>query len=395
MFKEISRNNRLFMTANFLFALSYGLWMNLRQLHLGHLGATTVEIGTVMGIVALAGGLLPLPTGLLTDRIGPKRIILGAWCVAILGTIIAALATTWPMAGVGFAVYMLVIAANPATASYVMLNMTDHHQSGQAERVMATVFASWPAAMIFAPTLGGLIADRWGITGDLCLGIVGFGCAIACFALAADVRPVHTESKLGFRSILGNRRFFMLAIFFPIVMLTLYIGHMLLPTYFEGVRSYTTSAIGLLFSLLSIGSLFFNYVVSRLRPQWSFVVLVSAVWLGIFLIWQTDYPALMGLAFLLQGALSSFWLLSQATYGQSVTPEQRGSALGITETLAWGSAALASWLAGQLYVRTPSHDLPLIVGVVAILIVLLAWFFFSRFIRESKAETSHTPEQTA
>jgi hypothetical protein len=37
---SINRDNRLFMLANFLFALSYGLWMSLRQLHLGDLGAT-------------------------------------------------------------------------------------------------------------------------------------------------------------------------------------------------------------------------------------------------------------------------------------------------------------------------------------------------------------------
>lgn len=334
MLRGINRNNRLFMLGNFLFALSYGLWMSLRQLHLGDLGATTVEIGTVMGIVALAGGLLPLPAGLLTDRIGPKRVILSAWMIAIVGTIIAALATSWSMAGVGFAVFMLVIAANPATTSYVLLNASDDDHAGQAERVMATVFASWPAAMIFAPALGGLIADRWGITADLWIGALGFAAAIGSFALAADVRATRTEARVGFRTLLNNRRFLTLAAYFPLVMLTLYVGHMLLPTYFEGVRGYTTSTIGLLFSILAVGSLFFNYVVGKLRPRLSFIVLVGAVWVGIFLIWRTDNSLLMGVAFFMQGALSSFWLLSQATYGQLVTPQQRGSALGITETLA-------------------------------------------------------------
>ncbi len=395
MLRGINRNNRLFMLGNFLFALSYGLWMSLRQLHLGDLGATTVEIGTVMGIVALAGGLLPLPAGMLTDRIGPKRVILSAWMIAIVGTIIAALATSWSMAGVGFAVFMLVIAANPATTSYVLLNTSDDVHAGQAERVMATVFASWPAAMIFAPALGGLIADRWGITADLWIGIVGFLLALGSFALAADVRPTHTEARVGFRTLLNNRRFLTLAAYFPLVMLTLYIGHMLLPTYFEGVRGYTTSMIGLLVSILAVGSLFFNYVVGKLRPRLSFIVLVGAVWVGIFLIWRTDNPLLIGVAFFMQGALSSFWLLSQATCGQLVTPQQRGSALGITETLAWGAAALASWLAGQLYERTLSHDLPLNVGVVAILAALATWFVVMRFVRSDENEIPQTKKRSA
>lgn len=90
----LTRNNRLFMLANFLFALSYGLWMNLRQLHLGDLGATPAEVGTALGAVSLAGALLPVPAGLLTDRFGPKRVMLAAWGMAVAGALIAALATT-------------------------------------------------------------------------------------------------------------------------------------------------------------------------------------------------------------------------------------------------------------------------------------------------------------
>jgi MFS family permease len=114
MLTAITRNNRLFMLGNFVFALSYGLWMNLRQLHLLDLGATSAQIGGVFALVSLAGGLLPLPAGLLADRIGPKRVIIAAWLVAAAGTLTAALARTWPLAGAGYVVFMLCIAANPA-----------------------------------------------------------------------------------------------------------------------------------------------------------------------------------------------------------------------------------------------------------------------------------------
>src|SRR5574342_520906 len=99
MLKSINRNNRLFMLGNFLFALSYGLWMNLRQIHLLDLGATPADIGTVFALVAIAGGLLPLPAGILADRIGPKRVILAGWLIAAAGALTAALAPTWTLAG--------------------------------------------------------------------------------------------------------------------------------------------------------------------------------------------------------------------------------------------------------------------------------------------------------
>jgi MFS family permease len=395
MLRDIDRNNRLFMLGNFLFALSYGLWMNLRQLHLGDLGATPVEIGTVLGIVAIAGGALPLPAGLLTDRIGPKRIILGAWGIAAVGTVIAALASNWLLAGVGFAVFMLVIAANPATVTYVLLNTPDHGREGQAERVMATVFASWPAAMIFAPALGGLIADRWGIAADLWIGALGFVAALGILALAADARPTRIEERTGFRSLLDNRRFLTLAVYYPLVLLTLYIGYALAPTYLEGVRGYSTGLIGFLFSVLSVGSLAFNYVVGKARPQVSFVALVGAVWAGTLLIWRTNSPLLTGAAFALLGAISTMWLLAQTAYGQLVRPQQRGLALGITETLGYGAIALASWLAGQLYERTPSHDLPQIVGVIAIPAALIVWLALGRLVHTDEVEMPQAKKRTA
>jgi MFS family permease len=349
MFQSINRNNRLFMLGNFLFALSYGLWMNLRQLHLGNLGATPAEIGTALGIVALAGGILPVPVGHLTDRIGPKRVILGAWLLATLGTLIAALATTWSLAGVGFAPFMLVIAANPATVAFVLLNTPDQITEGQAEHVMATVFATWPAAMVFAPTLGGVIADRFGIGTDLWLGALGIVVAVGLFSRTNDIRPTQNEDGGTMRTLMNNRRFLALAAFFPLALIALYVGYTLAPTYLQGVRGYSVGSIGALFSILSAGSLAANYVVGKVRPQWSFVVLIGAVWVGTLLLWQTDTPVLTGVAFALLGATSTMWLLTQTSFGQLVRPEQRGLALGITESLAYLAMAVAAWLAGQLY----------------------------------------------
>ncbi len=374
MFKAINRNNRGFMLANFLFALSYGLWMHLRQLHLGDLGATPLEVGAVLGVISLAGGILPIPAGVLTDRIGPKRVMLAAWLLAALGTLVAAVATTWHAAGVGFAVFMLVIGANPATVSYVLLNTKDQQVENEAERVMATVFASWPAAMVFAPALGGVIADTLGIGADLWLGLLGFIASLLILMRLDDVRPeAPAKARQDWRVVRSNQRYLTLAIFYPLVVIALYLGYALVPTYLESVRGYSVGVIGTLFSVLSVGSLAANYVVGILRPRLSFAVLIVAVWLGTLAIWQTGNLVLVGVAFTLIGATSSMWLLAQTAVGESVSPSQRGLALGITESLAYGAIALASWAAGLLYEYTPAHDLPFIVGLIAMPVMLAIW----------------------
>lgn len=373
MFRSINRNNRLFMLANFLFALSFGLWTHLRQLHLGDLGATPAEVGAILGVISIAGGVLPVPAGLLTDRIGPKRVIFAAWLLAALGTLIAALATTWPVAGLGFAVFMLVIGANPATVSYVLLNTQDQHVEGEAERVMATVFASWPAAMVFAPALGGLIADRLSIGADLWIGVAGFVVSLLLLTRMDDVRPAAVQARSDWRSVLRDRRYLALVVFYPLTVVALYIGYALIPTYLEGVRDFSVGVIGTLFSVLSLGSLAANYVVGKLRPRLSFIVLIGVVWLGTLLVWQTGNAVLVSLAFVFLGATSSLWLLAQAAVGHVIAPSQRGLALGIAESLAYVAIAGASWLAGQLYERTPTHEFPFIVGLAAMGIVLALW----------------------
>jgi MFS family permease len=373
MFKSISRNNRLFMLGNFLFALSYGLWMNLRQIHLLGLGASPAEIGNVFALVATAGGLLPLPAGILADRIGPKRVILVSWLIAFAGALIAALAQSWLFASAGYVIFMLCIAANPATVSYVLLNTMGQDREGSAESVMATVFASWPAAMIFSPALGGWIADKLGIQTDLWIGAAGLLTAVSVFMLADDVQPRASKERSNPLALAGNRHFVALALYFTLALMALNLGFALAPTFLQDAQGFSAGFIGVLFSLSSVGMLLFRSVVIAFRPRLSFTILVGAACLGMLALWQTKGEVWTAIAFLLLGAISTTWVVMQASIGRSVPEQVRGLALGITESLYYGGIALASWLAGQLYGWTPAHDLPLIYGSAAVLVVLVLW----------------------
>lgn len=177
---------------------------------------------------------------------------------------------------------------------------------------------------------------------------------------------------------IGNRRCLIMAVYYPLVLLTVQVGYVLAPTYLQGVRSYSTGVIGLLLSILSVGSLAFNYVVGKARPQVSFIVLIGAVRAGTLLLWQTNNAILMGAAFALLGGLSAMWLVAQTTFGRLVNPQQRG--------LAYGATAVASWLAGQLYEGSSTHDLPLIVGLVGNLAALIVWLSLGHHVQRDEIE---------
>ena len=372
MLALLNRSNRWFMLAVFLLALGYGLWMNLRPVYLERLGATPEQVGAVLGLVALAGGVLPIPAGLLADRIGPKRIMIAGYCAAGLGAALAAVAPTWGVAGLGFAVFMLVFASNPASASLVMFHASQGHSGAQTSRIMAVVYAAWPAAMVFAPALGGALADRFGLPVVLGLGSVLIFVAAAVLTRTTDAVPVRGTVRPSPRTLLKNQGFLTLAVFFPLVIFAANLGSVLAPNFLETSRGLSLAVIGLLFSVLSIGTLLFNAMVGKMPMPRLIGLLLLSQMTGLAMIILFQPVWILGLAFLLLGTLPTIWVVAQSGYGQSVPASQRGVALGITEALASLAIAVASVMAGQLYNRTPGHEGPFVAAIVILAGLLLA-----------------------
>lgn len=376
MFALLNRSNRWFMLAVFLLALGYGLWMNLRPLYLERLGATPEQVGMVLGLVALAGGLMSIPAGLLADRIGPKRVMIAGYCLAGAGTALAAVAPTWEVAGVGFALFTFVFASNPASATLVLHHASQGQSGAQISRIVAVVFTAWPAAMVFAPALGGAMGDRFGLPAVLGLGALLIFVAAAVLTRTTDAAPNRGVARQSAMALFRNRGFLVLIVFFPLVIFAANLGTVLAPNFLETTRGLSLSVIGILFSVLSVGALIFNTFVGRLPMPRFIGLLIIAQIAGMGLLALFSPVWVLGIAFVLLGTLPTIWVVSQSSYGQSVPASQRGTALGIAETLAAACVAVASVLAGQLYERTPSHEGPFVVAIVVLAGLLCALMLF-------------------
>jgi len=370
MLKNIGRNNRLVMLAVFVWALSEGLWYNLRQLYLAELGATAEQIGTVLAAAAVASAVVQIPAGLLADRVGPQRVMLVAWWLGVLGDVLMALATTWQAVVPGMIVNRLSQAANPALVAYVLLSLQDRDRPGRSERIVTTVFGVYPAAMIFAPTLGGFIAEKAGIRTDLW--IAAGGVALAALVISRTGRVAQGDRTQQARPALlfRNRTFLALAGYYTLTLVALYVGYSLAPNFLQDVRGFSLATIGVLFSIVSVGGLAGNIVVGRLCPRWSFGGLLVVIWLAFLGLWQVGTLAGTGVAFFMFGGISTMWALVTAGIGRAAGPRHQGLALGIMESLISVSLAVAAWIAGCLYDLTPTHDLPLIAGLISIPLIL-------------------------
>lgn len=375
MFSYLHRNHRLLMLALFIWALGEGIWyINLRQLYLVELGATTAQVGVALALEAVARALLPIPAGYLADRFGSRTIMISSWFLGIAGTLVGALAHTWQVFVPGLAIYALSAFAVPSLNAYSVHSMADRQTPGATERVLTTIFASYSAGLILSPAIGGAIANQFGIRTCLWISVAIFAMSTAVVLLTGPVPAPHAEHAHHPADLLRDRRFITLAVYYPLAYIALLVGIQLAPNFLQDVRRFSFADIGLLFSFLSAGSALIGLLAGRISPRWSFAAMLGICWLALLgAHWLADLRLLCGVFFAL-GAVYAVRALAAAGVAYVANGPNQALAFGIIETLFSLAAAVASWLAGELYDLTPAHDLPFTVGLAAIPPLIALWF---------------------
>jgi predicted MFS family arabinose efflux permease len=386
VFKAIGRNNRLFMLANFIGALSVGLSMKFRPLYLARLGASPEQIGTALALGSATSIIGPFVGGILSNRMEPKRVILIMWSMSVLGFAIMALSPTWPVATLGLAIDGLVVVSSPAVVMYVLLNAKADGHEASPERVLTFVFASGSAALAFAPALGGLIAERFSIRAAILLGAAGYALATGVMALAGDVEAERQAERRSVLTVFQNRTFRTLVMYYMLVNVVLYVGYALAPNFLEDTRRLHLNTIGLLYSVGYAGTVVCNLLVGRLKPRWGYAALLLTTWIGLAILGGMSGPLWSGAALFLMGGIYTMRAMIMAGTGHVFDESERDMALGAMEGLSNAATAAASWLAGMLYDVTPSHNAPIIAGLAGIPLALILLLF---------APVAHQPSEAS
>jgi len=396
MLGYLHRNHRLLMLALFIWALGEGIWyVNLRQLYLVELGATTAQVGVALALEAVARALLPIPAGYLSDRFGARTIMISSWFLGIVGTLVGALARTWQMFVPGLVIYAMSAFAVPSLNAYSIHSMVDRKAPGAAERVLTTIFAGYSAGLVLSPAVGGAIANRFGIRTCLWLSVGIFALSTAVVLLTGPARAPHTEHAYRPLDLLHNRRFIALCIYYPLVYMALLVGVQLIPNFLQDVRLFSFASIGLLFSFLSAGSALISLIAGRLNPRWSFAATLAVCWLALLGVWHlTDLRVLCGMFFAL-GAIYTVRALAAAGVSHVADGSHQALAFGVVETLFSLATALASWLAGHLYGLTPARDLPFAASLIALLPMIALWFVVRSWLVPARGPLDATPVVTS
>lgn len=132
-------------------------------------GHTPFLLGVALGAYGASQALLQIPFGVLSDRIGRKPIILFGLVVFIIGSLVAAQATS---------VYGLILGrvlqGGGAISGVVMALLTDLTSDESRTKAMATIGASIGVSFSVAMTVGPLLAS-WGGVGTIFWITAGLG----------------------------------------------------------------------------------------------------------------------------------------------------------------------------------------------------------------------------
>lgn len=119
-------------------------------------GATPLLVGLALGVYGLTQAVLQIPLGLLSDRIGRKRVIAIGLLIFAAGSIVAAMADT-----IGGVIVGRALQGSGAIAAAIMALLADQTREQVRTAAMATIGLSIGVSFAIAMVLGPWLAS-WG-----------------------------------------------------------------------------------------------------------------------------------------------------------------------------------------------------------------------------------------
>jgi MFS family permease len=196
----LDRNTGAVATAVFLMTLGEELWKRFLPKFLQEIGAPMAAIGGYGSLRDLVDGLAQYPGGWVSDQWGRKRALQSLTLLALLGYLVLASASSWPLALAGIA---LTMAWSSMASPTLFAVIGDALPSGQ--RVwgftVQSILRRVPIAI--APVLGGILIAGQGVRPGVRAGLmVAVGLALLTFAVLSLISlPRYSATPTGVRGV--------------------------------------------------------------------------------------------------------------------------------------------------------------------------------------------------
>jgi MFS family permease len=341
-----------------------GLFFFFQPLYLQDLGANPVQIGDILSIVGVAMALAPLPAGYLSDRLGRRPMLIAAWFLGTLATLIMALAHSISIFVIGSALYGLTNFVVVPLYSYV----TAARGKWSIGRALTIIPATFSLGAVLGPLLGGWLSSRAGLRSNF---FIATGLFVISSLTILQIRPQpvevpHSHGTTRLRGRMLNPKYIGFLLLICMTMFSLTLPQPLSQNFMQDVRNLNTSQIGVLIAARGIGTIVLSLLLGKFNARLGFVLSETSMALCTLLLWLgTGFPIFI-LGYLLMGSYQTARTLANAHGRSLVESSHMGLGFGINESVMTIAGILAPFLAGRLFAIRPS----LIYSVSLVLIVL-------------------------
>ncbi|MGB8980670.1 MAG: MFS transporter [Anaerolineales bacterium] len=375
----MNRNLLFIALALLLWGFGEGMFFNFVPIYLDNqFFLSKYEIGLVLGAFGFAMAITHIPAGHLADRIGRRPLLILAWMMGLVSTVIMGFALVLPLFLIGLFGYGLTAFVSSPLSSYV----TAARGKWSVGAALSFSTATFAMGMVLGPVTGGWIGDHYGMR-------MSFFAAAALFLLSnafiifIERQPIDNhDPEAPPPRLRSNRHFLVLMGVLAFAMFSMYLAQPLTPNFLEGVRGLSLSSAGIIFTAGALGNSLMAIVFSRVHPRRGFLLAQGLVILFALFIWKGTSLPVYALGYFLLGGFRAGRPMALAQARELVHDSQMGVTYGIMETISSVIFVFTPPVAGLLFERDPMIVYPLSIGLMAVSI-LVSHFFSPR--KESHA----------
>jgi len=360
--------NLIFIALALLFwGIGEGVFFNFVPIYLDvGFSLSESQIGILLGAFGFSMAITHIPAGRLADTFGRRPLIIGAWILGLVSTLLMGVTDLLPIYLIGVFGYALTAFVASPLSSYV----TAARGEWSVSATLALTSATFNFGMAMGPLAGGWIAEHYGMRTSYLAGALMFFISTA-FILFTKKQPIDThDPESPPISLWNNKRFVSFVLVVAFAIFAMYLSQPLSPNFLSSVRNLTLTETGFIFSAGALGNSLIALAFSRVKPRGGFLFAQVLVIIFAFIMWKGAGLPIFMLGYFLLGGFRAARPMFMAQARDLVHESQMGLTYGTMETVTSIIFILTPPLAGFLFEIDPFILYPISIGLILISIII-------------------------
>jgi MFS family permease len=370
----LNRNLLFVAVALFMWGIGEGMFYNFVPIRLEtEFLLSKQQVGFALGAFGFFMAITHIPGGHLADKFGRRPMLITAWLLGVVSTLMMGIAKSLPLYLVGLALYGVTAFVASPLSSYV----TAARGKWEVGTALSLTTATYNLGMALGPASGGWIAENYGMRMSY---LVAFGIFVVSSVLLffIEAQPLdHHDPAAPPPNLWNNFRFISFVGIFAFAIFAAYLPQPLTPNFLKGVRELSLTETGWVFSAGALGNSLLALAFSRVKPRNGFLAAQFLVAFFALLIWRGLGMPIFMLGYFLLGGFRVMRPMAMAQARGLVHTSQMGLAYGAMETVSSVIFIIAPPIAGFIFERDPFLIYPLAMGLIGVSI-LVGYFFSPR-----------------